>query len=145
MNKEHIQGLFDKAVGSIMKQGSPCSDDMGCVYKSGNHRCVVGHLLNEDIDPHLFNSIPVMALFEQRQASVHSVHSKESVELLRNALEQSNISTDEFTLQFLDSLQNVHDVVPFNRGKEEFMKRWKESFSCVADTYGLNTNVLANY
>lgn len=141
MNKGHIQGLFDRAVGSIMKQGYPCSDDMGCVYKSGNLRCVVGHLLNEDIDPHLFNSIPVKALFEQRQ---NSLHSKESVELLRNALEQSNISTDEFTLRFLDSLQNVHDMVPFHRSKEELLKRWKESFSSVADTYGLNIDVLAN-
>lgn len=138
MNKEKIQELFDKAVGGLLKQGRPCMSDFGCVYRDGGDRCVVGFLLNDDINPYNFNSVPVSALISDDRQMYDELTKK----LLREALEASGIEVNTTSLQFLNALQEVHDGFSSKFGSAEAIARWKVGFTNVAEAYGLNMDVL---
>jgi hypothetical protein len=127
------QELFDKAVGGVIAQGGPSiqntEDDRHCMYRAGNLRCAIGHLI-EHYNPAMKNRVPF---------GNHAPHAATEIRVGQTLLDAELL---KLGLTFEDSavlnrLQKCHDnAVSF----VDFIDQFKHNARRLAQQLGLAWN-----
>lgn len=116
------QDIFNKSVLGVVKQGKQSGEGQTCSYRTGDLKCVVGHLIddehyNTDLEGYGFNNDQVLSAVEKSIGR--------------------DISGDENCL--LGDLQDLHDFKPpdIKTSDADFIDYFKITSAIVAKKYSL--------
>lgn len=124
----NLQDLFDRSVSGVIAQGRPARGTGGCKYRTDDGaKCAVGQLID---DKHY--------TFDMEGMRIDSKSLR--ADLIREALGLTE--HDKKELGLLAALQSAHDNAAFLHVMD-FLSVFKTFATAVADTFGLNKDVLA--